>query len=190
MDGFWSSFSKWFSEKTSSSLYFTYIGFFITWNWKFFQIVFLEKETLFSSPRVEYIASKLLFITPHYFGSHLWVENVINWVLNLSWHMIPPAIFTYLAIVYLPRVHTWALEKDLDNRFERKRMFKTKQRVYDQWLLEQGKAHEGTLRELVEVTHRQAESEKKIRSALTDEERWRLEYKEFEKVPSFYKFIC
>jgi len=126
MDGLLSSLSRWFNEKTSSSLYFTYIGFFIVWNWRFFQIVFLEKETLFSSPRIEYINSHLLFSIPTYSQIPGWINSVMNSVANYGWHIVPPAILTYLTIIYLPYLHHWALEKDLENRFERRRMFEIK----------------------------------------------------------------
>ena len=121
MDGFWSSLSKWFNEKTSSPLYFTYIGFFIAWNWKFFQIIFLENENLFLTPRIEYIKSKLIFHTPLYSKISERLNIPIDWLLNTAWHILPPAIFTYLAIVYLPKVHKWALDKYLESRFERKK---------------------------------------------------------------------
>ena len=64
-----------------------------------------------------------------------WVTNILNFILNFSCHIIPPAIFTFLSILYLPRIQKWALEKYLESRFDRKRMFEGKQREYNKWLL-------------------------------------------------------
>ncbi len=127
MDGFWTSFSNWFNEKTSSPLYFTYTGFFIAWNWKFFQIIFLESETLFKTPRIEYIDSHL------YIHVHPWLD----FILNPAWHVIPPAILTYSAIVHFPHIQKWAFDVYLNNRSDRKRMFLTKKLEDDRWLLAQ-----------------------------------------------------
>lgn len=179
MDGFWSSCLKWFKEKTSSPLYFTYFGFFIAWNWKFFQIVFLESASLFQKPRVEYINSELLFSF-----SNIYVGLIANFI----WRVGPPAIFTYLAIVYLPILQKWALSKYLESRFERRRIFETKQREHDEWLLAQEKTREKILEQFVEVKQRQVKSEKEIRATLTDEKKWEMEYQEFEGSQSFYKF--
>lgn len=188
MDGFWSSASKWFSEKTSSPLYFTYIGFFIAWNWKFFQIIFLESENLFSVPRIEYIKSKLFFSTPLYSKFPEWARISIDWILNTVWHILPPAIFTYLAIVYLPRLHKWALDKYLENRFERKKMFEIKKFEHDKWLLDQENLHSQTLKNFASIKEQQLATEERIKKTMSDEERWELEYQEFEKSSTFFKF--
>jgi len=188
MDGFWSSASKWFNEKTSSPLYFTYIGFFIAWNWRFFQIIFLESENLFSAPRIEYIKSKLFFSTHLYSIIPGWLHIFIDWLLNTAWHILPPVTFTYLAIVHLPRFHKWALDKYLESRFERKRMFEIKKFEHDKWLLNREKLHSQTLENIASVKERQSKVEERIQKTMTDEERWELEYQEFEKIPTFFKF--
>lgn len=188
MDGFWSSLSKWFSEKTGSPLYFTYIGFFIVWNWKFFQIVLLESASLFRAPRIEYINSELWFFVPALSAVPVWANVIIDWIINLIWHIGPPIFFTYLAIVYLPILQKWALNKYLESRFERKKIFEEKQREYDNWLLEQEKKHKKTLENIVTVKEQKAKVEKEIEKIMTEEEHWELEYLEFEKSPYFYEF--
>lgn len=188
MDGFWSSASKWFNEKTSSPLYFTYIGFFVVWNWKFFQIIFLESDSLFSSPRVEYVYSNLWLNFPLNFRVPIWLNIPIDFIINFAWHTIPPAFFTYLAIVYLPKLHKWALDKYLESVFERKRMFATKKFEDDKWLLDQEKIHSQTLENIASVKEEKLKTEERIKKTMTDEEKWELEYQKFEKNPSFYKF--
>ena len=188
MNGFWSSASKWFSEKTSSPLYFTYIGFFIAWNWRFFQIIFLENENLFLTPRIEYIKSEILFSTNFPLIIPAWLHILVDWLLNTAWHILPPALFTYLAIVYLPRLHKWALGKYLESGFDRKRMFERKRFEHDKWLLDQEKIHSKTLENFASVKEQQLKAEERIQKTMTDEERWELEYQEFEKSTSFFKF--
>lgn len=179
MTEFFSSIQKWFSEKTSSPLYFTYIGFFIVWNWKFFQIIFLESETLFTSPRVEYLAKLDL---------HIFDFIPFNWTVNLIWHIGPPAFLTYLTIMYLPILQKWALDKYLDNRFERKRIFDIKQLRHNNWILEQEKGDKKTLENIKYVREQKAKVEKEIKKTMTEKERWEFEYPEFEKSPYFYEF--
>lgn len=188
MNGFWSSASKWFNEKTSSPLYFTYIGFFVAWNWRFFQIIFLENENLFLAPRIEYIKSKLFFSTNFPLIIPAWLHILVDWLLNTAWHILPPAIFTYLAIVYLPRLHKWALHKYLESRFERKRMFEIKRFEDDKWLLDQEKIHSKTLENFASVKEQQLKTEERIQKTMSEEEKWGIEYQEFEKNHSFYKF--
>ncbi|OGG47999.1 hypothetical protein A3D66_02935 [Candidatus Kaiserbacteria bacterium RIFCSPHIGHO2_02_FULL_50_9] len=172
MDGFWSSFSKWSSEKTSSPLYFTYIGFFVAWNWKFFQIIFLEHSSLFISPRIEYISSELSFSLGN---------PILDFLANDAWHLIPPAIFTWVTIMYLPRVQKWALEKYLESRFERKRMFETKRHEHDQWILSLERKKEKTLESIATSKASQAEKRKTIKGVTTQEELWEQEFEDFKK---------
>lgn len=118
-----SSLSKWFSEKANSPLYWTYFGFFVAWNWKFFQIIFLEDPSLFDTPRVEYLSS--LLYAP--FGIQL-----VNWIVNVLYHIVPPILFTYLAIVYLPTLHKWAFEIHLTHHFDRRSLFQEKKALYEE----------------------------------------------------------
>lgn len=191
MDGFWASLLRWFNEKTSSSLYFTYIGFFVVWNWKFFQVIFLESSTLFFAPRIEYIDRELFFHWWMYSGVPYWLHGLVffvNLIANFAWHIVPPIAMTYLSVLYLPKLHKWALAKDIENRFERKRMFESKKLEYDRWLLDQARKESQTLVDIASEKEQQAKVEKKIQETMSDAERWELEYKEFEKIPSFQKF--
>lgn len=181
MNEFWSSLSKWFSEKTSSPLYFTYLGFFVGWNWKFFQILFLENATLFSSPRIEYIAEKI----PFHFGFPLPWGFFFELIANVIWEFIPPMILTYAAIVWLPHIQKWALNEYLKGRFERKRMFEEKRREYEKWSLNQEKERDKNLGELVEVKQKQARKKKDIVASLTDEERWLSEFESLKQRQNF-----
>lgn len=166
------SLSKWFSEKANSPLYWTYLGFFVAWNWKFFQIIFLEHESLFTTPRVEYLET--LIPAPSGIA-------ILDWGINLLWHAVPPVIFTYIAIMYLPRLHRWAFEIYLKYHFERKTMFQ-----------EQKAEHE---RKMAELTKREADAKKErveqeqiIEERKTDEERWGKEFRELSAHVLFLQF--
>lgn len=161
MDGFWSSFPKWFSEKTSSPLYFTYIGFFIVWNWKFFQIIFLESDKVFSRPRIEYL--QFLSFQPTQY-------ELINQSLNAFWRTVPPAVFTYIAIVWLPIVHKWAFSIYLNNYFDRKIAFQEKKSKYEEM------AAQLTKQEAI-AKKTQAEQKQIIEKVKTQEEKWTEEFR-------------
>lgn len=173
MQEFWSSVSKWFNEKTSSPLYFTYIAFFVIWNWKFFQIIFLENDKLFSSPRIEYIEKNL--------NLHITNNTFWDFIINFGWHIIPPTFLTYLAVEYLPRIQKWAFDIHTRNYIERKRTY-----WYENSRFERFKTVE--LEGLAMEKELQKTQIEKIEKAQTQEEKWYEDYKEFEKNLLFRKF--
>ncbi len=163
MSEFWSSFSKWFQDKANSPLYWTYFGFFVVWNWKFFQIVFLENASLFSSPRIEYLNS--LHIT-------LFRNNIFDWSVNTLWRIVPPIGFTYASIVWLPTLHEWAFKIYLTHHFERKLLFQERKVAYEEKLAKLVKQEAVAKKERVE-------QEQVIEKTKTQEEKWQ---DEFEKI--------
>lgn len=165
MDGFWSSASKWFNEKTSSPLYFTYIGFFVAWNWKFFQIIFLEDSSLFKTPRVEYL-NTLLF-SPFNI-------NVADGSINVLWHTMPPVLFTYIAIVYLPRLHKWAFGIHIVHHFERKAMFQEHKAEHEKKMAKLTKQEAVAKKERIE-------QEKIIERTKTQEEKWQEDFQQIKR---------
>lgn len=159
-----SSFSKWLSEKTNSPLYWTYFGFFIAWNWRFFQVIFLEDAVLFSVPRIEYLDTLLLSPIRIVF---------FDFIINFVWRIGPPAILTYIAIAYLPHLHKWAFEIYSKNHFERKTIFQRQKAGYEQ--------------EIAKLTKQEAEAvieriaqEKIIKAGKTQEEKWNEDLAIFE----------
>ncbi len=165
MSEFWSSFSKWFSEKASSPLYWTYFGFFIVWNWKFFQIIFLEDSGLFKAPRVEYL-NTLLF-SPFNISA-------VDGLINILWHTLPPVLFTYIAIVYLPRLHKWALGIHLVHHFERKAMFQEHKAEHEKNMAKL------TRQEAVAKKERVVQ-EKIIERTKTQEEKWQEDFEQIKR---------
>lgn len=148
MNDFVQSISKWFTEKTSSSMYFTYAIFFVTWNWSFFQIIFLEDSSLFYYPRIEYIYSNLFFDIPLLFHTPYWFYISTTFIVNIIWHIIPPVIFTFFAIKYLPTINQKVLRTELKDRFDRKKDFVTARSKYEEWELDEERDREKRLRDL------------------------------------------
>lgn len=156
MSEFWSTFSKWFEEKANSPLYWTYFGFFVAWNWRFFQIIFLEHESLFIQPRIVYLESILLQPTS---------IELVNWLFNLVWHVGPPAILTYAAFLWLPRVHHWAFEIYTENLFIRKLAFQKRRVQYEEYVA-------ALTRKEAKAKRVQASQKKVIEKTKTQEEKW------------------
>ncbi|HEX8608318.1 MAG TPA: hypothetical protein VF679_06745 [Pedobacter sp.] len=181
MSEVWSSFSKWFNEKTGSPVYFTYIGFFVAWNWRFFQLVFLEDSNLFSSPRIEYLFQKITLSS----GVSGLAGRAVDLLLNLSWKVIPPAILTWFAIMYLPAVHRWALSKYLDSLFDRKKLYKNKEKEYTNWLTEFEKQQARSLESLATVKKTQTKSKRIIEELTTPEEKKKREFEKIKNSPLY-----
>jgi len=149
----------WWKEKTGSPLYLTYLVFVIFWNWKSVYILFFESEERLNRPRIEYLneymfESGIAFLDP---------------LLNMTLSFVPPLIFTYFSIKYLPYVHAWAHDIHLRHYYARKKAFDTADLQY-----ERGKT---TLLKEKGVQKRQQQvSRKQIESSLTQEERWEKEF--------------
>ncbi len=186
MDGFWSSFSQWFSEKTGSPLYFTYIGYFIAWNWKVLQVIFLESSSLFVAPKIEYVTQSLsITLMPETAGL---LAVTINLIANFAWHVVPPAVLTFLSIKYLPYVQKWALREYLLSRFDRKKIFETKQREYNTWLVGQEREKQKELGEMATIKKEQVKQKEAIKKATTKEEEWIQDFVKLESHSIYPKF--
>ncbi|MBI2120962.1 MAG: hypothetical protein HYT94_05060 [Parcubacteria group bacterium] len=149
------SFGEWFKEKTSSPFYFTFIGFVIIWNWKFFYILFWESSELFKAPRIEYVVSN--------FESSIFA--------HLTWFLFIPIVSTYIAIVWLPKLNAWAHKIYIKNHFER-------QRAYDRERLAYEREKTENLRNEVKEKTIQKELKYEVEKDLTQEEKWDLESKD------------
>ena len=160
-----SSLKTWFDDKISSPLYSTYLGFALIWNWHFFQVILLEDASLFKEPRIEYLKSVLF--SP--FNEAIW-----NWLLNTAWHILPPVLFTYLAIVYLPRLHKWAYEIYISHYFERKAMFYEYETRYEKKMLE-------LTTQQVSAKKERVNQEQIIDKLRTQEEKWQEELEQVKR---------
>lgn len=165
----------WFKEKTSSPLYFTYIFFLIIWNWKIFYILFWEDSSLFLSPRTEYI-SIFEFHIPWNIPvpppwTNLSLNPIIDWPINTLWHILPPIIFTYFAIVYLPKLHAWAHSIHLGYFYQRKEICAKKELEY------QKKYTENLEIEAKEKERQEQQIKKMEKTKIQLGEKWEVEFK-------------
>lgn len=180
MADFTSSFFQWLKERANSPLYWTYFGFFITWNWEFFQVIFLEDARLFQVPRVEYLETFRICITG--IG---WVD----WILNLLAHIGAPAIFTFVAIKWFPLIHTWALRIYSKNYFERRLIWQKDNVWYEQEKTE-------LLKKKTDEKIKQIEQqEDMLEKTKAREEKWKKEFSEIKqtdllnKIQKLFKII-
>lgn len=167
------SLSSWIREKISSPLYFTFVLFYVVWNWKFFYFLFLEDALLLRRPRFEYIYHNLTIHLPLY-DIPRWIQVILNYIAGFAWHLLPPLMFTYLAIVYLPRIHLWALNLHLKSHFDRKR-------VYDDALLTYQKEKTLQLEEKAKQKEKQEVAISRIERAQSQEDKWSEEFVAFSK---------
>jgi hypothetical protein len=172
MEEIWSSLVDWFKEKTSSPIYFTYFALFITWNWRLFHVLFFEDSSLFNVPRIEYVSSFLDFHGQP--TNLLWVNQILEFCINIIWHILPPAILTFFAIVYLPKLYFWAYSLHLESYLNRKKL-------YDEKISEYEKSKTRQLKEVATQKVEQVSQIKRIKSTQTQEEKWEEESKNVEK---------
>lgn len=171
MKDFWSSFAEWAKEKTSSPLYFTYIFYLIIWNWKIFHILFFENSSLFNAPRIEYVSSFLEFHIR--ISNYPWRNVILEWTTNTAWHILPPAILTYLSIKYLPKLYYWAYSIHLKNYYDRREL-------YERVNFEHEKFKTTQLRDIATQKVQQKKETEKIERIQTKEEKWRDELESME----------
>jgi predicted transcriptional regulator len=174
------SFSDWMKEKTSSPLYFTYICFLVIWNWQFFYALFFENSSLLNVSHLQYAISfqKNFFISlpiPSTFN------DLLSWTLKFLFEFFPPILFTYISIIYLPKISAWAHEIYLKNFFER-------QLAYDNASLEYETQKTKNLKRVGVQKIEQVKEKEKIARVLSDEEKWEIDYIEFKKHSLYSRF--
>jgi len=168
-------FSDWVREKleASNSLYYTYIFFLISWNWKFFHVLFIENHELLKTTRIEYVYNNIFFsIDLPQKINHL--ENVFNFIINFSWKVLPPIFFTYIAIIYFSEIKNKAHAVGLKFFFQRKLEFDKQERDYE-------KDKTKLLREIKETTKINKSLKYEIIDIKSDKPAWEEEFKNLSK---------
>jgi hypothetical protein len=175
-------FGEWWKEKTTSPIYFTYFFYVVLWNWKLFHVLFVEDASKFSVPRIEYVQQMYTFVDnlPLY-------PSLVPFV-SFIWHFIPPIIFTWLTIAYLPIVYRWALGLHIENKFEHRRQYQREKLKYEEWLLKQQETISEVTTKRAEQVKVEKEQKEIINKTITEREKNILEYKEFKKSSLFKKF--
>ncbi len=174
----WHSIAEWWKEKTSSSLYFTYIISFLVWNWKPVYVLFLSSPSVGFQEKFAYLANTV------YWGNDGWFFVLLNHICAL----LPPVGMTYLIIVYLPELNRMVHKKEVSEYFKRKK-------AYDDELTKYQGANIKYLESKVEVKKEEAKLvekiskvEQQINKSLTQEERWSKEYEQFKNTNEIYLF--
>ncbi len=165
----WESILVWPRERTVSPLYGTYIISNILWNWKFFYVLFFQAQSALNVPKIEYIESK--FLTGDVF-SQAWHE---------LYFFIPPIIFTFIIIKWVPRLTSWAYNLSVRDDFGRRRAFEVEKLSFE-------RQQKDILSQYLQIKQEKNITQEKIELIMTDEERWTAEYEEFKKTPGYINF--
>lgn len=181
-DEFWKGVWESISEKTSSPIYFTYLGFSIIWNFKFLHVLFIEKQEALGMPKIEYAGKLYPFETNWFLNSDPVITELINGTLGTMWHLIPPAILTFFAVVYLPKVHAWAHSIYLRNYFERRKAWDRADLEYQETLTKK------TVKEAEEQVKKSI-AKRNAAKTLTKEETWENEFGMFIKNPESRRLL-
>lgn len=171
MENILSSFGEWWREKKNSSLYFTYLFFLILWNWKFLFLLFVEDNIPPFVSNFQYALSLYEPITNHY-----WVDFLIY----KGCALLPPVLFTFLAVKYLPRLNAWAHEIEVGNYFKRRL-------VYDEQRTEFERQRTTFLKDIAEQKEKQKAYKEDIEEQTTEKEQWQNEFAELASDKVFVK---
>lgn len=178
MNDILASISQWFRDKTTSPFYGTYLASLLFWNWKFFYVLFFQDQIALSIPKIEYIEQNFLiaksFCLPKLF---CFPPDVSHFFI----FFLPPIIFSFLAIKYLPIVTNWAYEIHSDFHFKRKHIWDNKYSAYQE-------LNKQNLTKLQNIFSEQAIAKKQIERSLDPELKWEIEYEEFKSKKSFSEF--
>lgn len=171
MENILESFGEWWRERRNSSLYFTYIFFLIIWNWKFLFLLFVEDNISEYVSNFHYAMSLYEPITEHF-----WMDFLLY---KCSAFLIP-ALFTFLAIKYLPRLNEWAHRIEGKNYFDRRL-------IYDEQRSEFEKQRTQFLRDIAVQKKKQSGYKEDIEEQTTEKEQWQNEFAELATDKDFVK---
>lgn len=169
MENILSSFGEWWRERRSNSLYFTYVLFLILWNWKFLFLLFIEDHIPLHVSSFQYAMSLYSSITGTY-----WIDLLIY----KSWALLMPALFTFLAIKYLPWVNAWAHEIELKNYFSRRLGYDEKRAEFEE-------KRTIFLKRIAAEKEKQKGYKDDIEEQTTEKEKWQNEFTELAKDSEF-----
>jgi len=105
---------------------------------------------------------------------------IIDLVLYKLWELLVPALLTFLAIKYFPRVNAWAHRIEGKNYFDRRL-------VYDEQRSEFEKQRTNFLRGVADQKEQQKGYKEDIEEQTTDKERWQNEFAELAADNAFVK---
>ena len=106
---------------------------------------------------------------------------MVDWLINLMWHVVPPVGLTFVAILYLPKLHRWAFNVYLGNYFDRKTLFQEHKAEYEKKMVKLMKQEANAKQEI-------RDQERVIEQTKMDiEEIWEREFILLKEHPLFTK---
>ena len=160
MENIFNSFNEWLRERRNSSLYFTYIFFLILWNWKVLFLLFIENNVPRYTSNFEYAMSLYTPLTAY---------SLIDFLLYKVSALLVPALLTFLAIKYLPKLNSWAHKIGVGNYFDRRL-------VYDEKRADFEDKRTDFLKRIAEQKEKQKGYRIDIEEQTTDKEKWQNEF--------------
>lgn len=170
MNDILNSFGEWWRERRNSSLYFTYVFFLVLWNWKIIFLLFVEENV----PRNISSFELAMSLYPPITGI-----IPVDFLLYKCYELIFPAVFTFLAIKYLPKVNDWAHEIEVTNYFKRRLVYDGKRSKFE-------KDRTSFLEKIAEQKEAQKIYKTEIDEKTTEKEKWQNEFADLssnEKIP-------
>lgn len=178
MNDTWHSFFEWWKEKTSSSLYFTYIISFLVWNWKSVYVLIMGSPNVGFWFKLEYIARFLPCTASGWLCS----------ILNHSWVFIPPVIITFVIIKWLPILNRIVHKIEVEEYFKRKGAYDTAKTRYNSSRIKELETQVGTKEKEIELVEKISKAEEQINKNLTQEEKWNREFHQFKNTKIYLNF--
>lgn len=169
---------EWWKEKTSSTVYFTYVLAFISWNWKAIYILFRDSSNSDYQQKFLYISEEI------YFGGTTWFD----WIQNHAWAVLMPIVITYVLVKYLPKINTWAHEIETESYFIRKRKYDDMAYDHEEKRKKVLEKHVETRSSVADLLEKLNEGQEKIEKTLTPEQKLKSEYLEFKETSAYHNF--
>lgn len=135
------------------------------WNWKIIYTYFFQVSGVIQVPIVEYIKN-LMFFT----GNVPWYQDLINEL----WVIVPPMVFTWLIIKFVPIPNKWAFDLNVKNFYLRKKIEDDAKLKYEQ-------SQSIYLKKIADIKQEQSLKKDIIAENTSEEEKWEDEYNFFRK---------
>lgn len=170
------SFWEWWREKTSSSLYFTFVFSFIAWNWRGLYILFADDPTSSLAERL------LRFEYELHFGTHF-PASALNYYYSLGL----PAVSTFLIVLLFPKINEWAHKIETASYFKRKEEYLKMESESIQRVNYALNIQVGEIKKQETLVKEKSESKNRIETLLS-ELSGDGDYEEFKKTSLYYTF--
>lgn len=171
------SFWEWWREKTSSSLYFTYLISFVAWNWKGIYVLLIDDSPILPKERLSYVINEL------YFGADFPAN-----LLNFSYSIGLPAMSTFLIILLFPKLNEWAHKIEIDSFFKRKQYYLDAESGSIAEVNKEMEIQLKGIKEQLALAKNKSETRKEIMSLRPVSDGWDEDFEDFKKTTLYWTF--